>query len=112
MWLKIKSQFLKSLPLTPNGKEFITSALGKDSEILNDGFVEKLWSDFEKIRVLVPQLAKPSCMVEGLEALGLEIRGENFVPGSVSGWIGRATGGTGIFTSPRLEGLGGSASGG
>lgn len=30
LWLKIKSQFLKSLPLTPrpNGKEFITSALG------------------------------------------------------------------------------------
>lgn len=73
------------------------------------GLSRKSGAISQKIRVLVPQLATPSCMVE---ALGLGIRGENFVPGSVSGWIGRDTGGAGIFTRPQLEGLSGSASGG
>lgn len=50
---------------------------------------------------LVPQLATPSRMVE---ALGLGIRGKNFVPGSVSGWIGRATGGAGILRDLGLKG--------
>lgn len=85
MWLKIKSQFLKSLPLTPNGKDFITSALGKDSEILNDGFVEIFWSDFEKISGFSSPIGDTVVYGGGV---GVGIRGKNVVPGSVSGCVG------------------------
>ncbi|KAG6401109.1 hypothetical protein SASPL_137954 [Salvia splendens] len=57
-------------PLSPIGEILTISALGKDSELLDSHFIGRLCENPRRIRVLVPQLATPSGMVEAL-GLGL-----------------------------------------
>ncbi|KAF8406776.1 hypothetical protein HHK36_008868 [Tetracentron sinense] len=53
-------------PLSQSGETFTISALGKDSELLNQGFISKLCDNPQRIRVLVPPIATPTGLVESL----------------------------------------------
>ncbi|XP_073064156.1 uncharacterized protein [Primulina eburnea] len=53
-------------PLTPDGEVFTVSALGKDSELLDASFVDKLCGNPGRIRIVVPPIATPSGMVESI----------------------------------------------
>lgn len=61
---------IETPPLTPTGETFTISALGKDSELLNESFIGRLCENPGRIRVLVPPVATPSGLVEAL-GLGL-----------------------------------------
>ncbi|XP_077231919.1 uncharacterized protein LOC143865371 [Tasmannia lanceolata] len=53
-------------PLSDTGEIFTISALGKDSELLNETFLSKLCKNPSRIRVLVPPIATPSGLVDSL----------------------------------------------
>ncbi|KAA8532113.1 hypothetical protein F0562_006745 [Nyssa sinensis] len=53
-------------PLAPSGETFTISALGKDSECLDEAFISRICYNPERIRVLVPPLATPTGLVESL----------------------------------------------
>lgn len=53
-------------PLAPDGEPFVISALGKDSELLDESFLTKLCKNPSRIQVLVPTIATPSGLVESL----------------------------------------------
>ncbi|XP_054807260.1 uncharacterized protein LOC129309634 isoform X2 [Prosopis cineraria] len=53
-------------PLSPSGDAFTIAALGKDSELIDQTFVSKLCDNSDRVRVLVPPTATPSCLVESL----------------------------------------------
>ncbi|CAA2982708.1 Uroporphyrinogen III synthase UROS HEM4 [Olea europaea subsp. europaea] len=57
---------IKTPPLPPHGESFILSALGKDSELLDESFINKLCENPGRIRVLVPPVATPTAMVESI----------------------------------------------
>lgn len=57
-------------PLAPIGEIFTISALGKDSELLDEAFIGRLCENPGRIRALVPPVATPSGLVEAL-GLGL-----------------------------------------
>ncbi|PRQ46195.1 putative tetrapyrrole biosynthesis, uroporphyrinogen III synthase [Rosa chinensis] len=52
--------------LSPNGAVFTVAALGKDAELIDDGFVRKLSRDRRRVRILVPPTATPSSLVHAL----------------------------------------------
>ncbi|KAF7838918.1 Tetrapyrrole biosynthesis, uroporphyrinogen III synthase [Senna tora] len=53
-------------PLSPSGDVFTIAALGKDSELIDHGFVSKLCDNLKRVRVLVPPTATPSGLVASL----------------------------------------------
>ncbi|KAH7850991.1 hypothetical protein Vadar_005626 [Vaccinium darrowii] len=53
-------------PLLPYGDVFTISALGRDSELLNDAFVDRICENRERIRVLVPKISTPGGIVAAL----------------------------------------------
>ncbi|KAK3027583.1 hypothetical protein RJ639_042259 [Escallonia herrerae] len=53
-------------PLSPFGNTFTISALGRDSELLNDSFVSQICKNPERIRILIPPVATPTGLVESL----------------------------------------------
>ncbi|GER37042.1 uroporphyrinogen-III synthase [Striga asiatica] len=53
-------------PLPSGGGIFTVSALGKDSELLDESFAARLCGNPARIRVLVPPVATPDGMVEAL----------------------------------------------
>lgn len=57
---------IETPPLAPDGEPFIISALGKDSELLDESFLTKLCKNPSRIEVLVPSIATPSGLVESL----------------------------------------------
>lgn len=52
--------------LLPYGDVFTISALGKDSELLNDAFIERICENRKRIRVLVPKISTPGGIVDEL----------------------------------------------
>lgn len=57
---------IETPPLTPHGDTFTISALGKDSELLDTSFVEKMCGNPGRVRVVVPPIATPSGLVESI----------------------------------------------
>lgn len=57
---------LDAPPLGPVGETLTLAALGRDSELLSEGFVSKICRNPTRIRVLVPPIASPAAMVESL----------------------------------------------
>ncbi|KAL3525127.1 hypothetical protein ACH5RR_013499 [Cinchona calisaya] len=57
---------IQTAPLAPDGETFTVSALGKDSEVLDKSFIEKLCENPGRIEILVPPVATPSSLVESL----------------------------------------------
>uniref|UniRef100_A0A5B7CAB7 Tetrapyrrole biosynthesis uroporphyrinogen III synthase domain-containing protein n=1 Tax=Davidia involucrata TaxID=16924 RepID=A0A5B7CAB7_DAVIN len=57
---------VKKPQLAPSGETFTISALGKDSECLDDAFISRICNNPERIRVLVPPVATPTGLVESL----------------------------------------------
>ncbi|KAE9466292.1 hypothetical protein C3L33_01793, partial [Rhododendron williamsianum] len=53
-------------PLLQYGDVFTISALGKDSELLNDAFIERICENRKRIRVLVPKISTPGGIGEEL----------------------------------------------
>ncbi|PIN12564.1 Uroporphyrinogen III synthase UROS/HEM4 [Handroanthus impetiginosus] len=53
-------------PLAADGEIFTISALGKDSELLDEFFIVKLCENPGRIRVLIPPIATPSGLVEAM----------------------------------------------
>ncbi|KAI5683877.1 hypothetical protein M9H77_05105 [Catharanthus roseus] len=54
-------------PLDPKGENpFTISALGKDSELLDESFLVKICENPSRIKVLIPQIATPKGLVDSL----------------------------------------------
>ncbi|CAI9110384.1 OLC1v1010393C1 [Oldenlandia corymbosa var. corymbosa] len=60
------SNIQTTTPLAPHGEPFTVSALGKDSELLNESFIHKLCQNPSRIQVVVPPIATPSSLVDAL----------------------------------------------
>ncbi|KAL2521996.1 uncharacterized protein Fot_26056 [Forsythia ovata] len=57
---------IKTPPLAAHGEAFILSALGKDSELLDESLINKLCENPGRISVLVPPVATPTALVESI----------------------------------------------
>ncbi|XP_057460611.1 uncharacterized protein LOC130751067 [Actinidia eriantha] len=57
---------IENPPLASSGEIFTVCALGKDSELLNEAFANRICENSDRIRVLVPPIATPAGMVEAL----------------------------------------------
>ncbi|XP_022134809.1 uncharacterized protein LOC111006990 [Momordica charantia] len=54
-------------PLLPSqGETFLIAALGKDSELLDHGFISQICPNASRIQVVLPKIATPSGLVEAL----------------------------------------------
>lgn len=54
-------------PLLPSrGDTFLIAALGKDSELLDHGFLSRICPNTSRIRVVVPEIATPNGLAEAL----------------------------------------------
>ncbi|XAR58093.1 hypothetical protein NMG60_11026475 [Bertholletia excelsa] len=57
---------INSTPLASSGETFTISALGKDAELLDSAFIDRLCKNPRRIKVLVPQISTPTGLVESL----------------------------------------------
>ncbi|XP_027075469.1 uncharacterized protein [Coffea arabica] len=57
---------IHSPPLAPHGETFTISTLGKDSELLDESFINKLCENPRRIKVLVPPISTPTSLAESL----------------------------------------------
>ncbi|CAM8911368.1 hypothetical protein QQ045_033123 [Rhodiola kirilowii] len=53
-------------PLLPEGGEFLIAALGYDSMLLDDEFVDRMCENVGRVRIVVPEVATPSGLVKEL----------------------------------------------
>uniref|UniRef100_A0A7N0RFC6 Tetrapyrrole biosynthesis uroporphyrinogen III synthase domain-containing protein n=1 Tax=Kalanchoe fedtschenkoi TaxID=63787 RepID=A0A7N0RFC6_KALFE len=53
-------------PLLPDGGEFVIAALGYDSVLLDDAFVDRVCENVGRVRIAVPEVATPSGLVAEL----------------------------------------------
>ncbi|XP_058073301.1 uncharacterized protein LOC131222296 isoform X3 [Magnolia sinica] len=53
-------------PLSETGDTFTISALGKDAELIDQGFISKLCKNPDRIRVLIPPISTPEGMAASL----------------------------------------------